>query len=220
MLLCNLTYIVPHLEDEYTKTMQEFAAQLEKLAEHLLDLFCENLGLEKGYLKKGSYDFLGINYYTTHYATNSPKTPGAIPSYNNDHEVQTSTERNGTPIGEQAGSRWLYIVPEGLYKLLVHLKERYNNPNIYITENGKFTASCWTYGVRVKAYYLWSMFDNFEWADGYSVRFGIIHVDFENNQLKRFPKSSAIWWTNFLNVKKVKKQVKNKKQDKKLFLLF
>ncbi|XP_022888458.1 beta-glucosidase-like isoform X3 [Olea europaea var. sylvestris] len=196
---------------------------------------------EQANLVKGSYDFLGINYYTTQYATNSPKTPGARPSYNTDQEVQTSTERNGTPIGEQAGSSWLFIVPEGLYKLLVHMKERYSNPNIYVTENGvdelnnKTTVAqarfddmrvryhhdhlvqlkkAMDHGVRVKAYYIWSMFDNFEWADGYSVRFGIIHVDFENNQLKRFPKSSAIWWTNFLNVKKVKKQ------DKKLFLLF
>ncbi|CAI9760875.1 unnamed protein product [Fraxinus pennsylvanica] len=198
-------------------------------------------------LVKGSYDFLGINYYTTNYATNSPKTPGANPSYNTDQEVQTSTERNGTPIGEQAGSSWLYIVPEGLYKLLVHLKERYNNPYIYITENGvdelntKATVAQARFddmrvrshhdhlfqlkkaldrGVRVKGYYIWSMFDNFEWADGYTVRFGIVHVDFENNQLKRFPKSSAIWWTNFLNMKKVKKQVKSKKRDKKLFFLF
>ncbi|XP_022888452.1 beta-glucosidase-like [Olea europaea var. sylvestris] len=196
-------------------------------------------------LVKGSYDFLGINYYTTHYATNAPKAPGAKPSYNNDHEVQTSTARNGMPIGEQAGSSWLYIVPEGLYKLLVHLKERYNNPNIYITENGVDELNNRTtvaqarfddmrvrshhdhllqikkaldHGVRVKAYYLWSMFDNFEWADGYTVRFGIIHVDFENNQLKRFPKSSALWWMEFLNVMKVKKQIKKKKKHK--FLLF
>ncbi|CAI9760874.1 unnamed protein product [Fraxinus pennsylvanica] len=166
IILCK--FVAPVVTGDYPPVMR-------KLIRDRLPKFTP----EQVTLVKGSYDFLGINYYTTHYATNSTKTPGAIPSYNNDHEVQTSTERNGTPIGEQAGSRWLYIVPEGLYKLLVHLKERYNNPNIYITEN-----------------------------------------DFENNQLKRFPKSSAIWWTNFLNVKKVKKQVKNKKQDKKLFLLF
>ncbi|XP_022888453.1 beta-glucosidase-like [Olea europaea var. sylvestris] len=159
-------------------------------------------------------------------------------------------ERNGTPIGEPAGSTWLFIVPEGLYKLLVHLKERYNNPVIYITENGvgelnnkttvveaRFDDMRVRYhhdhlvqlkkaldqGVRVRSYYLWSMFDNFEWADGYTIRFGIIHVDFENNQLKRFPKSSAIWWTNFLDTKKVKKPIKikkDKKQAKRRFLLF
>ena len=43
---------VPDLDDEYRKAMKEFALELEKLAEQLLDLLCENLGLEKGYLKK------------------------------------------------------------------------------------------------------------------------------------------------------------------------
>ncbi|KAF9612022.1 hypothetical protein IFM89_037305 [Coptis chinensis] len=45
-------YEVPDLDNEYRKTMKEFALELEKLAEQLLDLLCENLGLEKGYLKK------------------------------------------------------------------------------------------------------------------------------------------------------------------------
>ncbi|KAL6549405.1 Aconitate hydratase mitochondrial [Orobanche hederae] len=43
---------IPDLEDEYKKVMKEFADQIEKLAEQLLDLLCENLGLENGYLKK------------------------------------------------------------------------------------------------------------------------------------------------------------------------
>lgn len=45
-------YEIPDLDNEYRKTMKEFALELEKLAEQLLDLLCENLGLEKGYLKK------------------------------------------------------------------------------------------------------------------------------------------------------------------------
>ncbi|KAL3625031.1 Aconitate hydratase mitochondrial [Castilleja foliolosa] len=64
---------IPDLEDEYRKTMQEFAAQLEKLAEHLLDLLCENLGLEKGYLKKAFYGSIGPNFGTK--VANYPPCP-------------------------------------------------------------------------------------------------------------------------------------------------
>ncbi|KAL2475703.1 1-aminocyclopropane-1-carboxylate oxidase 4 [Abeliophyllum distichum] len=64
---------VPDLEEEYRKTMKEFAAQLEKLAEHLLDLLCENLGLEKGYLKKAFYGSKGPTFGTK--VSNYPPCP-------------------------------------------------------------------------------------------------------------------------------------------------
>lgn len=47
-------------------------------------------------------------------------------------------------------------------------------------------------GYPLKGYFLWSLMDNFEWADGYTKRFGVHHVDFET--LKRTPKLSAIWY--------------------------
>ncbi|GLT94059.1 hypothetical protein SLE2022_118210 [Rubroshorea leprosula] len=55
---------IPDLSDEYSKVMKEFAQKLEKLAEELLDLLCENLGLEKGYLKKAFYGSKGPNFGT------------------------------------------------------------------------------------------------------------------------------------------------------------
>ncbi|KAK6154618.1 hypothetical protein DH2020_008866 [Rehmannia glutinosa] len=64
---------VPDLEDEYRKVMKEFAAQLEILAEQLLDLLCENLGLEKGYLKKAFYGSKGPNFGTK--VSNYPPCP-------------------------------------------------------------------------------------------------------------------------------------------------
>ena len=57
-------------------------------------------------------------------------------------------------------------------------------------------------GVNVKGYFAWSFLDNFEWADGYTVRFGIIYVDFKNG-LKRHPKKSADWFKNFLKKSKI-----------------
>ncbi|CAK9184086.1 unnamed protein product [Ilex paraguariensis] len=64
---------VPDLDDEYRKIMKEFAARLEKLAEELLDLLCENLGLEKGYLKKAFYGSKGPNFGTK--VSNYPPCP-------------------------------------------------------------------------------------------------------------------------------------------------
>ncbi|KAI4298754.1 hypothetical protein L6164_032273 [Bauhinia variegata] len=64
---------IPHLDEDYRKAMREFALQLEKLAEQLLDLLCENLGLEKGYLKKVFYGSKGPNFGTK--VSNYPLCP-------------------------------------------------------------------------------------------------------------------------------------------------
>jgi len=52
-------------------------------------------------------------------------------------------------------------------------------------------------GANVKGYFAWSLIDNFEWNSGYTSRFGIYFVDY-NNGLKRYPKMSAIWFKDFL----------------------
>ncbi|KAE8075619.1 hypothetical protein FH972_014315 [Carpinus fangiana] len=64
---------IPDLEDEYRKVIKEFALKLEKLAEELLDLLCENLGLEKGYLKKAFYGSKGPTFGTK--VSNYPPCP-------------------------------------------------------------------------------------------------------------------------------------------------
>ncbi|MBA0736323.1 hypothetical protein Gogos_009886 [Gossypium gossypioides] len=64
---------IPDLSDEYRKVMKEFAVKLEKLAEELLDLFCENIGLEKGYLKKAFYGAKGPTFGTK--VSNYPPCP-------------------------------------------------------------------------------------------------------------------------------------------------
>ncbi|KAK9077352.1 hypothetical protein SSX86_005689 [Deinandra increscens subsp. villosa] len=66
-------YEVPDLEDEYRDLMNDFAGKLEKLTEEILDLMCENLGLEKGYLKKAFYGSKGPNFGTK--VSNYPPCP-------------------------------------------------------------------------------------------------------------------------------------------------
>ena len=51
--------------------------------------------------------------------------------------------------------------------------------------------------VNVKGYFIWSLLDNFEWSEGYTARFGIIHVNFKDRNA-RYPKKSALWFMNFL----------------------
>ncbi|XP_010046697.2 beta-glucosidase 12 [Eucalyptus grandis] len=181
---------------------------------------------EQSLLVKGSFDFLGLNYYTSNYAKYMPYSNALNSSYLTDARTNLSTERNGIPIGPRAASRWLFVYPSGLHSLLMYVKTKYQNPLIYITENGidEFNnstlplehqlADCmrinyyyrhllYLYkaikdGVNVRGYFAWSLLDNFEWSWGYTVRFGINYVDYKNG-LKRYPKQSAIWFKSFLN---------------------
>ncbi|MED6205995.1 Beta-glucosidase 12 [Stylosanthes scabra] len=176
----------------------------------------------------GSFDFVGLNFYTANYSAHAPHShqhATAIPSYFTDSLTILTTERDGIPIGSKAASFWFYIYPKGLQYLLLYIKEKYNNPLIYITENGVdeyndptlslekkladsyrinfyndylyYLRSAIWYGVNVKGYFTWSLFDNFEWAEGYTVRFRFYFVDFNNN-MTRYEKLSAKWLKNFL----------------------
>jgi beta-glucosidase len=115
------------------------------------------------------------------------------------------------------------IVPEGLTRLLVWISENYGNPDIYVTENGgafkdtlsadkssckdpdrisylksHFSAckNAMEQGVNLKGYYLWSFIDNFEWAYGYTKRFGVTYVDF--NTQERIPKDSFYFYKDYI----------------------
>ncbi|KAJ0037374.1 hypothetical protein Pint_24091 [Pistacia integerrima] len=85
---------------------------------------------------KGSLDFIGLNYYTSNYAVNDPVANPVNFSYSKDSLVKYTPKRRGILIGPQAASSWLYVYPKGLRDLLIYIKEHYNNPLVYITENG------------------------------------------------------------------------------------
>jgi beta-glucosidase len=112
------------------------------------------------------------------------------------------------------------IVPHVLRELLVSFHERYGEalPPIHITENGcsfadevrpdgavhdaeridfltaHLGAVCEAMdtGVDVRGYFVWSLLDNFEWSKGYAPRFGLVHIDYENQ--RRTPKDSYHWY--------------------------
>eukprot|EP01018_Ginkgo_biloba_P033176 Gb_05698 [translate_table: standard] len=173
-----------------------------------------------------SFDFIGLNYYTSQYAINNPKPPTPLRTdYSQDSQVNLTTERNGVPIGPRAASTWLYVYPPGIGYLLKYTKNRYNNPPIFITENGidefnnntislkEALNDTWRIdyyskhlyhvqhaireGSDVRGYFAWSLLDNFEWGNGYTVRFGIHYVDYKHS-LRRYPKASALWFRKML----------------------
>ncbi|CAD5172724.1 unnamed protein product [Musa acuminata subsp. malaccensis] len=172
---------------------------------------------------KGSFDFIGLNYYTTYYANSS--SPTTVRGSNSDSYTYQSGQRGRIPIGLQAASNWIYIYPRGIRQLLLYVKSRYNDPIIYITENGvdevnnaswpldkalqddtridyhrrhlSFVLEAMSKGAKVRGYFAWSLLDNFEWISGYTVRFGLVHVDYKDG-LKRYPKASAHWFQELL----------------------
>jgi beta-glucosidase len=150
-------------------------------------------------------DFVGINIYTpTHVRADSSRLGFAVvpnpPSY------------------PHMASSWLNIGPEALYWGPRHVANIWNVKEIYITENGCSSSDvpaldgtvydtdrvmflrnyltqlqrATSEGVPVHGYFLWSLMDNFEWADGYTNRFGLHYVDYTNQ--KRTPKLSAAFY--------------------------
>ncbi|MGJ2543740.1 family 1 glycosylhydrolase, partial [Salmonella enterica subsp. enterica serovar Paratyphi A] len=85
---------------------------------------------------RGSFDFLGVNYYTAQYVSDASNTIVETLSYTTDPKVKYTSVRNGIPIGQQATCEWIYVYPQGIYDLMVYVKRKYKNPTIYITENG------------------------------------------------------------------------------------
>ncbi|HUG23438.1 GH1 family beta-glucosidase [Piscinibacter sp.] len=145
-------------------------------------------------------DFLGLNYYTRSIVGSEPPTH---------------------PPGTELTDMGWEVYPQGLTDLLVRLGREYPLPPLYITENGAAypdvpsgehvhdplradylrrhigaVREAITAGVDVRGYFVWSLFDNFEWAFGYSKRFGMVYVDYASGQ--RIPKDSAFWYRDFI----------------------
>nr|BAU61814.1 beta-glucosidase [Colwelliaceae bacterium D8] len=138
-------------------------------------------------------DFLGVNFYTRlFYKAPDESTTDAF--------IELEHKEPKTDIGWE-------IYPKALSELLISLNNKYTLPPIYITENGAAMADklidgevndlnridyyqkhlsevdvAISHGVNIQGYFAWSLMDNFEWAEGYLKRFGIVYVDYESQE--------------------------------------
>jgi beta-glucosidase len=148
-------------------------------------------------------DFLGINYYSRGLTTSDPAV--AI--------ERASRVKNPSATYTEMG--W-EVFPQGLTDILVRVANEYTKVPLHVTENGaafddppalpeggvddplrvdylrahlSAVRDAIARGADVRGYFVWSLMDNFEWSQGYSKRFGIVHVDYATQ--KRTPKRSA-----------------------------
>lgn len=148
-------------------------------------------------------DFLGVNYYTRSVVRADPS-------------IRPLRARGEPQIGALHTETGWEVYPQGLTDTLVWIADRYGNPPTYVCENGAAFAdpdhcagqrvddplrleylrrhllalrAAVARGADVRGYFVWSLLDNFEWALGYSKRFGIVHVDYETQRRTR--KTSA-----------------------------
>ena len=154
-------------------------------------------------------DFVGLNVYTPRYVRRDASPSGYV------------IEERPTSFPRMA-SDWLYLGPEVIYWAVRNASEIWKPRALYITENGTsaddvvgadgrvedtdrvmYLRNHLTHlhraaseGYPIKGYFLWSLLDNFEWADGYSKRFGIHYVDFKTQT--RTPKLSADWYRDVI----------------------
>ncbi|XP_022144517.1 beta-glucosidase 42 [Momordica charantia] len=207
-------YLHPIYYGDYPEVMREqLGDNLPKFTE------------EEKELIMNSVDFVGLNHYTSRFIADVAESPDQGDFYKAQKMARLVQWEDGELIGEKAASEWLYIVPWGIRKVLNYITQKYNNPTIIITENGmddeendlcplqdmlddKLRVSYYKKylaevakairdGADVRGYFAWSLLDNFEWAQGYTKRFGLVYVDY-NNHLTRHPKSSAYWFLRFL----------------------
>ena len=161
-------------------------------------------------------DVLGINFYQPSYVSARPGTPAAPDQPGSEGIAYRD------PDGPVTDMNWL-IEPSGLTRLLKRIHDDYDGIPMLITENGaaypegpaedggvhdtrrieyldghlRACHDALAAGVDLRGYFVWSLMDNFEWAEGYAKRFGIVHVDYTTQQ--RTLKDSAKWYRSVIS---------------------
>lgn len=165
------------------------------------------------------FDFIGIQYYFRVVAKHSPFTPYLFA------KDVPATRRN-----VKVNNMNMEVYPKGMYKVLKQFNKYKGIKQLYITETGiclddiiqggqvkdkkrikyikktlKYVHKAILEGIAVKGCFWWTLVDNFEWAEGYKARFGIVYNDFKTQ--KRTIKKSGYWLQSFLNMQKKIKSV-------------
>ncbi|XP_040991677.1 beta-glucosidase 11-like [Juglans microcarpa x Juglans regia] len=167
---------------------------------------------------KGSFDFLGLNYYVTvHIKDGSEKLEMEVRNFDADMAIEFAVTQDDPSEFE------FPITPSSLQGLLEYFKQVYGNPPIYIHENGQRTPrnssledwhrvkymkgyiggllDALRNGSNVRGYFAWSFLDLLELLDGYQSSFGLYYIDLDDPDIRRQPKLSAHWYSHFLKRK-------------------
>jgi beta-glucosidase len=166
-------------------------------------------------------DAIGINYYRRHHVRHSPGASASPSPWPGSPDVEMVAP--DTPVTDGGWS----VEPEGLTDALTALATGWSAPALYVHEAGAAYADgpgpdgavhddrrvdwlrshvaaahdALAAGVDLRGFFVWSLLDNFEWAEGYAHRFGIVHVDFETQ--RRTPKDSARWFAGVIETGEV-----------------
>ncbi|MEU1722233.1 GH1 family beta-glucosidase [Nonomuraea sp. NPDC005692] len=160
-------------------------------------------------------DLVGVNYYNPCVVESGPGLPADAAWPGSDDVRFATADAPVTAMG------WP-IVPDGLSRLLVRLSKDYPQVGLMVTENGaafddlvedgrvhddervayldghlRELHRAVEAGADLRGYLVWSLLDNFEWAEGYRRRFGIVHVDYATQA--RVPKDSALWYRDVIS---------------------
>lgn len=171
--------------------------------------------IQKGDMEKVKFDFdfIGLQNYTQVVAQHA-----FIPYV---WAFEKPAKKRGIPKDQITEMGW-EVYPEGIYKIIKQFAEYKNLPPIIITENGssfpdtvendrvhdkqrtqffkdylKNILKAKQEGVDIRGYFVWTLMDNFEWAEGYKPRFGLVHVDYATQ--KRIIKDSGLWFKELLS---------------------
>ncbi|WP_084958674.1 GH1 family beta-glucosidase [Thermoactinospora rubra] len=200
-ILLNRQFLDPALRGSYPPDLLEVVERVAGLG-HVRD---GDLALINQPL-----DLVGVNYYNPCYVASRPGQP-ADPAWPGSEGIAFVD-----PGGPTTAMGWP-IAPDGLTRLLVRLSRDYSGVGLLVTENGaafddvvvdgrvhdperlayldghlRAAHAAIAGGADLRGYLVWSLLDNFEWAEGYRRRFGIVHVDYATQ--RRLPKDSALWY--------------------------
>jgi beta-glucosidase len=201
--LSNRIFLDPLLRGQYPEDMRELMARF----------------VDPDFIRDGDeaiinapIDVLGINFYTPSYVSAKPGQPASPDA------PGTEGIAFRKPVGPITDIGW-QIEPAALTRLLDRIHQQYPGTPMMITENGaaypdgpsaadglihdtnridyldghlRACLDAISHGVDLRGYFAWSLMDNFEWAEGYAKRFGIVHVDYATQ--RRVPKDSARWY--------------------------
>jgi beta-glucosidase len=212
--LANRIFLDPVLRGEYPADIVDDLALVTRF-DHVQDGDLESIA--------APLSFLGVNYYSRYVVTGGT-SPNGDSGHNTAPSAWPGSESvrfvaSDLPV---TGMGWI-IDPSGLAETLVRLHSDYPPLPLYVTENGSafpdvvtadghvddperiayfriHLAACHeaiTAGVPLRGYFAWSLMDNFEWAHGFSKRFGLYRVDYADGQ-RRVPKSSAGWYADVI----------------------